>query len=115
MGMNVLCELDWTVHTASDRSEAFHPKRQEALSMQVSGGISPALYPTPILSPRTTIFLEILWPELGQISSRSSSEEDTLERCLMCATWEEGTVSAAGGQTRVDCLRLGVNCDLFTR
>lgn len=36
MGMNVLCELDWTVHTAGDRSEAFHPKRPEALSMQVS-------------------------------------------------------------------------------
>lgn len=34
--MNVLCELGSTVHTGGYRSQAFHLKRQEALSTQVS-------------------------------------------------------------------------------
>lgn len=55
MRISVLFELGSTVHTGGDRDTAFHPQRQEAVSMQVrSGGISPELpiqvHPRPLSS-----------------------------------------------------------------
>lgn len=80
MGISVLCELESIVCTGCERSKAFHPKRQEALRIQVSewwhqprtpySGVSQTL----ILSPSTTFFSEILRPELSQVSSHSSFE-----------------------------------------
>lgn len=73
MGISVPCELDSIVSTGGERSKAFHPKRQEALRIQVSewwhqprtpcSGVSQTL----VLSPSTTFFSEILWPELSQV------------------------------------------------
>ena len=82
-GMNVLYKFGSGVHREGGKRKVFHIKRQESLSMQVSewwrqpNSPSSGLVQTLILSPRTTLFSEILWPELGQVSSHSSFKEGT--------------------------------------
>lgn len=82
-GMNVLSEFGSGVHREGGKSKVFHTKRQESLSTQVSewwrqpNSPSSGLVQALILSPRTTLFSEILWPELGQVSSHSSFKEGT--------------------------------------
>ena len=79
--LNMLYKPGRGLHREGGKGKAFPTERLESLSIQVlerwrqpnspHSGIVQIL----ILSPRTTLFSEHLWPELGQISSHSSFKE----------------------------------------
>lgn len=85
-GVAVLYKLGRGWHREGGKGKAFHTKRQESLSTQVTERrrqpTSPhsGIVQTLTLSPRATLFSEHLWPELGQISSHSSFKEGTCSK-----------------------------------
>lgn len=119
MGMNVLCKLVSAMHSRGYKSNAVHPKRQKALSMQVSefwhqfNFLYSGLAQTLSLSPRTTVFSEILWSELCQVSSRRSLKEGTCYKVGSNLCHIRRDSQCYRGQTSRP--GSGIICGLFTR